>query len=174
MPLTFELAHPDHAEALLAIRIAASKDLAERYRPGPRGSGGKLESIQRRLKEAQPDNLLRGTTYVVTDNDECLGSLTLAIHHEDFWPQDCWQASDETALGVFGLSVDPVHQRKGVGTLLMRESERLTRERGYKWIRLDTYERNTMSNAFYQKLGYWQRAVVDLNGNSLVLYELGL
>jgi len=43
--MNFELAGLDHAEAILAIRIAASSDLFERYGPGPWGSGGNIDSI---------------------------------------------------------------------------------------------------------------------------------
>jgi len=107
------------------------------------------------------------------EHGHCLGSVCLATHQEDFWPKDCWHKPGELALGIFGLCVHPSEQRKGIGTLLMLESAKLASAHNLDWLRLDTYERNLMSNAFYQKLGYSQRAVVDLNGNALAIYEVG-
>ena len=65
----------------------------------------------------------------------------------------------------------PERQRQGVGSFLMAEVEQLAQEHGLPFVRLDAYERNPISNGFYQAIGYSKRAVINLRGTGLVLYE---
>lgn len=174
MELAFKLARPDHADAILAMRIASSADLQARFGPGPWGSGGTREKILRSIANANTGSANHGAIYVALNGDLCLGSVGLATRQEDFWPEDCWQEPGAPSLNVFGLCVHPSHQRKGVGAFIMESSASLARTLGLHWMRLDTYAQNAISTAFYSKLGYSLRATVTLNGNTLNIYETGI
>jgi ribosomal protein S18 acetylase RimI-like enzyme len=52
------------------------------------------------------------------------------------------------------VGVDPAHRRRGVGTALMREAERLLRERGCPKINLQVRSMNTQAVEFYRSLGF--------------------
>jgi ribosomal protein S18 acetylase RimI-like enzyme len=53
----------------------------------------------------------------------------------------------------------------------MEGVEQLARERGIGWVRLDAYSENPISTAFYRAIGYEERAVIDVRGVELVLFE---
>ena len=59
---------------------------------------------------------------------------------------------DGSQLNVGRIFVDPEHFRKGYGTFIMQEIERIFHDA--KEIFLDTPVWNIRTNAFYQKLGY--------------------
>ena len=52
------------------------------------------------------------------------------------------------------LVVARSHQRRGIGTRLMREAERWARDRGLTQIELGVYEFNEAALRLYSKLGY--------------------
>lgn len=52
------------------------------------------------------------------------------------------------------FAVDPAHQRRGVGRLLVAAGERWARERGFGSVALDTAEPASELIAMYQRLGY--------------------
>ena len=65
------------------------------------------------------------------------------------------------------LTVHPQHQRKGVGTLLMKEVEKRIKSKGCPKINLQVRESNTEVLSFYKAIGYGNDNVVSL-GKRLV------
>jgi ribosomal protein S18 acetylase RimI-like enzyme len=63
---------------------------------------------------------------------------------------------------IYYLGVDPDHQRRGFGRLLMAAAERLLRAAGCPKINLQVRTSNTAVVAFYQSLGYILDEVVSL------------
>lgn len=68
---------------------------------------------------------------------------------------------------VYYLAVAPEHQKKSYGRKLMRDVERLLRERGCPKVNLQVRSSNEETIAFYRRLGYVQDEVVSL-GRRLV------
>jgi len=65
-------------------------------------------------------------------------------------------------LGVIRwVYVDPKHQRRGVGTALVRYVESVARGLGLRKLRLVTHERAYWAIRFYEKLGYRTVAYVQ-------------
>ncbi|MEK7320240.1 MAG: GNAT family acetyltransferase [Pseudomonadota bacterium] len=63
---------------------------------------------------------------------------------------------------VYYLAVDPAHQGRGYGRMLMAHAEALLVERGYPKINLLVREGNDAVLAFYNELGYTRDAAVSL------------
>lgn len=72
-------------------------------------------------------------------------------------------------LEVDNLVVDPLHRSAGVGAALMREVERIARERDCNLLVLDSYTSNHASHRFYHRLGHeiwgfhFVKPIADLN-----------
>jgi ribosomal protein S18 acetylase RimI-like enzyme len=169
--LSFELARPEHAASVVAMRTASAADLAEKLGDGHWSGSTKLASVRERIKGADLDVLRRTTLFVACRDGEVVGSVTVSTFPPGFWRQSYWRSGKEAGLGVFNLVVPPALQRQGIGRFMMREIERLATERGIRFIRLDAYSANPFSTAFYRAIGYEERAVIDLRGVGLVLFE---
>ncbi|WER45822.1 GNAT family acetyltransferase [Cupriavidus sp. WKF15] len=63
---------------------------------------------------------------------------------------------------VYYVAVDPAHQGKGCGRMLMAHAEQLLIERGCPKINLQVRAGNDVVIDFYNKLGYAPDAVVSL------------
>lgn len=81
-----------------------------------------------------------GVVWVLTQDGATVGVLVLL------------DRSDHLLLG--NVAVDPEHQRKGYGKILLAFAEREARERGYDQIRLYTNALMTGNIALYRSLGY--------------------
>ena len=169
--LTFELARPEHAKAILAMRQASAADLDAKLGPGHWSGSTKIASIRERIKCADPEKLRATTLYVACREGEPVGSIAVSSYPPGFWKKAYWRSGYEPGLGIFNLIVFPQFQRKGVGKFLMDQVEDLARQRNIPFVRLDAYLDNPFSNAFYHAIGYEERITIDLRGCGLVLYE---
>lgn len=95
---------------------------------------------------------------VIDRHAEALGLPFDGIHHQiEAWDGDTWLGAltgrdHQRWFYVELLGVAEAARGRDVGTALMRELERLGRERGYIGIWLDTY--SFQAPDFYRKLGY--------------------
>ena len=169
--LTFELARPEHAKAIDAMRIESALDLTVKLGAGHWSSYTKIAAIRERIKQADPEMLRRTTLYVARRGELVLGSVMVSTYPPGFWRQAYWQSGKETGLGVFYLVVFPDYQRQGIGQFLMDSVEQLARDHGIGYVRLDAFAVNPISTGFYRAIGYEERAVIDLRGCGLVLFE---
>lgn len=63
---------------------------------------------------------------------------------------------DESTGDVESIAVDPIHQGKGIGSILLEQIENEMRKRGMKRSILEVRDRNYESIKFYRKHGYVQ------------------
>lgn len=68
------------------------------------------------------------------------------------------------------MFVQPAHQYKGIGNILMTRSIELARQCGYKMIRLDTLDHMTPAISLYKKYGFIETAPYYFNPNSTAVY----
>lgn len=87
-----------------------------------------------------PALIEEGVVWVLTQDGAIVGVLVLL------------DRSDHLLLE--NVAVDPEHQRKGYGKVLLSFAEREARERGYDQIRLYTNALMTGNIALYRSLGY--------------------
>ncbi len=171
---TFELARLEHAKAIESMRNAASADLTAKLGPGHWGGLARIQSIRERIRAADPGALRRMTLFVATHNGGALGSIAVSTWPPGFWKRQYWRDPKATGLGVFGLTVFPEHQGKGLGKLLMEGAEQEARSHGIPYVRLDAYSVNPFSNGFYQAIGYEECGDIEVHGCALVQYEKGV
>ena len=57
-------------------------------------------------------------------------------------------------LQVEHIAVNPITQRRGIGTALMNQVDKLARELGVSKIQLDSWSFNTDAHAFFEKMGF--------------------
>lgn len=169
--LTFELARIEHAKAIESMRQASADDLTVKLGTGYWTGSSKIASIRERIKLADPETLRKSTIYVALRGDEVVGSVVVSTFPPGFWRREFWSEGKAPALGVFNLVVFPHLQGQGIGRFLMDGTEQLARKHGLPFVRLDAFAENPHSNAFYHAIGYEERAVIDLRGCGLVLFE---
>lgn len=84
-------------------------------------------------------------------------------------------AGTESSYDLYWIAVAPSHRRDGIGSQLMRESERLARKAGATRMYVDTSGREDYmpTRAFYERLGYEKAAVLKdffAQGDDKVIY----
>lgn len=169
--LSFELGHVEHAKAIQRMRHQSSVDLTAKLGPGHWSAFSKIASVRDRLRQGDPERLRHSTIYVACRGEEVLGSVVVSTYPPGFWKKRYWRDPRSGGLGVFNLVVVPEMQGQGIGRFLMAGVEQLARERRIPFVRLDAYSANPFSTAFYRHIGYEERAVIDLRGVGLILFE---
>lgn len=103
------------------------------------------------------DGVDLGETYLLTDGQEAVGTITVSWEDELFWgrcPPD--------AGYVHRLCVDSVVAHKGLGVELLSWASSQIADRGRRWIRLDTPSSNDRLRMYYEALGFDHRGDVDI------------
>ena len=153
------------------MRIASAEKLAVEIGPGKWSGTVKNQAIRERIRNADPENLRAQTIYVACQNGEAVGSVVVSTFLPSFFKGNLWREPKAGALGVFNLVVHPNHRRQGIGRALMAGVEGLANTHEIPFVRLDAYESNPGAVAFYQAIGYDERATITLRTTRLVLFE---
>lgn len=95
-----------------------------------------------------------GVVWVLTQDSAIVGVLVLLDRPDH--------------LLLENVAVDPAHQRKGYGKVLLAFAEREARERGHDQIRLYTNELMTGNIALYRSFGYRKTHCEEISGGNLV------
>jgi ribosomal protein S18 acetylase RimI-like enzyme len=70
------------------------------------------------------------------------------------------RASEARSFGILSIAVDPRRQGTGAGKVLMRRSEEIAIERGFRTMDLTVHPENEQAVRFYERRG-WERRVRD-------------
>ena len=95
------------------------------------------------------ESLAAGTeeTYAVEAMGAVVGLLTLGACRD--------LDEDQEATGeIWGIYIAPSHWRRGIGSWVYSEGERMLRERGYGQVVLWVFERNAQARRFYESSGF--------------------
>lgn len=108
------------------------------------------------------DALAAGTLYVLEDGGRVTAAAKIDQTQMAQYTQCLWQhdAPPEQVLVLHTLVVDPAVKGKGYGTAFVAFYERLARDTGRPYLRIDTNARNTPARALYAKLGYTEAGIV--------------
>jgi ribosomal protein S18 acetylase RimI-like enzyme len=85
-----------------------------------------------------------GMTWLLEQDGDCVGVLVLE--------------AEPRALLIENVAVDPAHQGRGLGRLLLDFAEAEARRRGLGAVRLYTHARMTENIALYRRRGYVETA----------------
>ncbi len=162
----------------MKLRLATEKDLPEISRL--------FASITRKLDSeniciwdevypdcAFPDDIKRESLFVLEEDNRLISAFALCPPQEDEG-SIVWENSTEKGVYLFRFGVAPDCLKKGIGTYMLKEAERIAKERGGEYLRLLVVDYNTPAIRFYEKNGYRKAKgyyVKDQDG--LILKEYG-
>lgn len=162
--LTYRAAKNTDAATIDRIQCECGAEITERLGPGHWSAASNVSGVRKTLKT-------KSVYLVQNEAGEPVATFSVGRKLPSFWPRAIWQVPDAEALGVFGLAVLPGHQRQGIGTWIMHTIEDLAREQGCRFLRLDAYEANPRSVAFYRKLAYEERGRIVVGNTPLLCFE---
>jgi len=123
----------------------------------------------------------RGEQYICVDGDEALGAVLLSEDPDGDYDSVDWSLDLKQGeyLSVHVLAVKPERYKDGVGSFMMDECIKITRERGYRSLRLDIVPDNTPAERLYKKKGFLYAGTADLKRETAPiplfdLYELNI
>ena len=85
-----------------------------------------------------------------------------------------WQysAHDDEVMVLHTLAVSPKAQHKGYGVEFVKFYEKYALENNCRYLRMDTWEKNTIARALYKKLGYREVGIVTSEFNGIGGFKL--
>lgn len=122
---------------------------------------------------AFPEDIKRESLYVLEENSRIISAFALCEPQEDEG-SIVWEIPDAKGIYLFRFGVSPDCLNKGIGTYMLKEAERIAKERGGEYLRLLVVDYNTPAISFYEKNGYRKVEgyyVKDQDG--LILKEYG-
>jgi len=86
-------------------------------------------------------------TYLIEDGDQAVGILTIGASRDP--------DLDVVRVGeIWGIYITPAYWRRGIGTLLIHEAERILHSRHYEAAVLWVLADNTDARRFYEEMGF--------------------
>ncbi len=166
MKLLFAVATNSNAAELAALHTAVSEDLTQRFDHGFWSSPATERGVLATLRLPKFSRIL-----IARSKDRIVGTLRLATKKP--WAIDTsYFTAAAKPLYLTGMAVHPSHQRKGIGSLMLKEAQSLARAWPADAIRLDAFDAAAGAGPFYAKCGYHEVARVIYKKDPLVYFEL--
>ena len=105
-------------------------------------------------RKAFEHDLSRNELYVLVINQAICGMITITTLIDAEYRPVRWLTKGDNSVYIHRLAVLPEHQGKGYAQKIMDYAEHLSKKRGYKSVRLDTFSQNKRNQKFYEKRGY--------------------
>jgi 8-oxo-dGTP diphosphatase len=99
----------------------------------------------------------RGEIFVAEESGRITGGALLRAEPDPIWAD----MPDERALYVSKLVIARDAVGGQFGARLLQDLEKIARERGATWVRLDCVASNELLARYYQRLGYYPRGAVQ-------------
>jgi predicted N-acetyltransferase YhbS len=166
MKLSFASATEADATELAALHTAVAEELTKRYGPGSWSVSTSERSILTKMRKPKFSR-----TLIARSNRRIVG--TLRLHTMKPWAIDtAYFTPAKQPLYLTAMAVHPNLQRKGVGRLLLKEAEAVTRSWPSDAIRLDAFDSVAGAGGFYATGGFREVARVIYKKNPLIYFEL--
>ena len=104
--------------------------------------------------EAFQKDINRNELYVLTNENDILGSIVISTFMDDEYKAIQWLTPSDKNMYIHRLAVHPDYQGRGFAQKLMDFAEKLALENGSRSIRLDTFSQNDRNQIFYERRGY--------------------
>lgn len=122
---------------------------------------------------AFPDDIKRKSLFVLEEDGRLIAAFALCNPMEDEG-SIVWERSDAEGVYLFRFGVSPDSLNKGIGAYMLKEAERITKERGGEYLRLLVVDYNLPAIKFYEKNGYIKaEGYYVKNQDGLILKEYG-
>jgi GNAT superfamily N-acetyltransferase len=162
MKITFSIADPEDAPALVVLHSAVSEDLTHRFGAGFWSSSPSERGVLFGMRHAR--------VVVAKQGKRIVGSLRLQTKKP--WAIDVsYFTPVKKAIYLTGMAVLPTKQRKGIGRALLEEAASQVRTWPANVIRLDAFDAAAGAGAFYARSGFTERGRVVYRNNPLIYFE---
>ncbi|MBR5438068.1 MAG: GNAT family N-acetyltransferase [Clostridia bacterium] len=122
---------------------------------------------------AFPDDIKRKSLFLLEEADKLISAFALCEPMEDEG-SIVWESPSAKGVYLFRFGVVPDSLNKGIGTLMLKEAERIAKERGGDYLRLLVVDYNIPAIKFYEKNGYRKaEGIYVKNQDGLILREYG-
>jgi GNAT superfamily N-acetyltransferase len=148
MDLTFATAKEADAGGIAALRNAAADDLTRRYGQGYWSSTSTERGVLRELGRPRFSQ-----TIIARDGNKIVA--TLCLQTKKPWAIDvAYFTPVKKALYLINMAVRPDRQNRGVGRLILKEAENISRNWPSDAIRLDAWDSAAGAGPFYARCGF--------------------
>lgn len=166
LDLTFATATEANAGAIAALRNAAADDLTRRYGQGHWSSISTERAVLRDLARPRFSR-----TIIAREGNKIVA--TLCLQTKKPWAIDVtYFTPAKKALYLVGMAVHPECQGKGVGRLLLKKAENISRSWPSDAIRLDAWDSAAGAGPFYARCGFRETGRATYRKTPLVYFEL--
>lgn len=110
-----------------------------------------------------------GDAFVMEEAGRIVAAARINSEQERAWQAAAWSASPsaDQVLVLHTLVVSPDAAGKGYGTAFVAFYEDYACAHGFRYLRMDTNERNRRARALYAKLGYRECGIVLCSFNNI-------
>ena len=129
-------------------------------------------------RETAEEAIKRDDIFVMEDEEDIVGSGIINKEQVDVYEKADWKyrAKDSEVMVLHTLVIDPDKSSKGYGKKFVEFYEDYAREKGCKYLRMDTNEKNKPARSLYKKLGFEEIDCIPclfngLEGVNLILFE---
>lgn len=105
-------------------------------------------------KAAFEKDLARDELYVLIEDDQVIGCITISTFKDVEYEAIDWLTKDGRNYYIHRLAIAPSHQHQGKAKQLMNFAERYAKEQNALSVRLDTFSQNKRNQKFYKARGY--------------------
>ena len=100
------------------------------------------------IKDIQGEEL-----YVETEDEEIKGFICINYIEPEEYDELNW-SSDNKAMVIHRMAVNPKFRQQGVATKMMKFAEELASDNNVVYLKTDTYSVNTKMNSLFKKCGF--------------------
>ena len=92
--------------------------------------------------------------FILSFKNKIIGSVVLNQEQSIEWNEIMWSGENNNSLVIHAMVIDPFQQGNGFGAKLLENCENYAKNQGYKYIRLDSFSKNKISNQLYITRNY--------------------
>ena len=163
MSLVIGVATNADAAAIAALRMAAARELTDRFGAGTWSFAAESEAgVQAEIRSS--------TVLFARQAGQVVGTLRLATRNPWIGNIDFFTPC-ERPIFLTSMAVTPKRQRQGIGRQLLNEARRVALEMRGQALRLDSYAGPAGAGEFYLKCGFREVRRGDYNGTALIWIE---
>lgn len=129
-------------------------------------------------RETAEAALKREDMFVIEDDGAFVGAGIINKEQVDVYAKAKWKysAKDSEVMVLHTLVIDPEKSGRGYGKKFVDFYEDYARDKGCKYLRMDTNEKNKAARSLYKKLGFEEIDCLPclfngLEGVNLILFE---
>ncbi len=100
------------------------------------------------------NDLSRDELYVLAEENEVCGCITISTHKDEEYNEINWTTTDKGAIYIHRLAIHPKTQHQGNAKKLMDFAETYAKDQKAPALRLDTFSKNFRNHRFYEARGY--------------------